>query len=470
MALAAKMQGALRRGYSTSRGGLFALASGSHLSAFTNPAEDSFEEPVMLTRGEGVYVWDTEGKRYLDTLSGLWSNALGNGNDRIVNAATTQMKKLAYQHTFWNRTTDVAQEYADRLVNFSSGIGATQAFFSSGGSDANDTNIKLAWYYWSALGEPQRTKIIAREKGYHGVTITAASISGQPKMHAGFGPLPLNFVKHVSCPHYFKYGLEGETEDQYSSRLAKEVDDLIVREGPETVACFIAEPICGAGGVIPPPAGYFEKVQAVLKKHGVLFIIDEVITGFGRTGAKFGSNFYGIQPDLITIAKAMSSSYYPLGAALLTERIADVVREQAEKFGNFGHGYTYGGHPVACAIGLETLNIYEELQPWDTIRANRDHFHEGVRRSVCTGSQLIAEVRGEGYMLAFEFIPGLEERADGVPPGTLFANIAQREGLLVRSLGDTVVLAPGFTYTEENFAELFDKLARAFHLFEQRLS
>ncbi len=268
MELAARMQGAVRRAYSTSRGGMSALASATHLTAFTNPAEDSFEEAVMLTKGEGVHVWDTEGKRYLDSLSGLWSNALGCGNERLVNAATNQMRKLPYQHTFWNRTTDVAEAYADKLVEFSSGIGATQAFFSSGGSDANDTNIKLAWYYWSAVGEPKRTKIIAREKGYHGVTITAASISGQPRMHAGFGPLPLDFVKHVSCPHYFKNGLEGETEDQYSSRLAKELDDLIVREGPETVACFIAEPIIGAGGVIPPPAGYFEKVQVSSESEG----------------------------------------------------------------------------------------------------------------------------------------------------------------------------------------------------------
>ena len=219
----------------------------------------------------------SNGKEYLDGLSGLWSNSLGNGNERIIAAASNQMKKLAYQHTFWNRTTDIAEEYSSKLVEFCQpSLGVTQTFFSSGGSDANDTNMKLAWYYWTAMGKPDKVKIIAREKAYHGVTAIAASVSGMPKMHKGFGPLPLPWVSHVSTPHYWRNGFPGETEEEYSSRLAKELEDLILREGPDTISAFIAEPVMGAGGVIPPPKGYFEKIQPVLRKYDILFILDEV--------------------------------------------------------------------------------------------------------------------------------------------------------------------------------------------------
>jgi len=253
----------------------YSSLSKAHLQPFNQPEEHGGE--VMLTRGEGVYVYDTNGKEYLDGLSGLWSNSLGNGNERIIAAASNQMKKLAYQHTFWNRTTDIAEEYSSKLVEFCQpSLGVTQTFFSSGGSDANDTNMKLAWYYWTAMGKPDKVKIIAREKAYHGVTAIAASVSGMPKMHKGFGPLPLPWVSHVSTPHYWRNGFPGETEEEYSSRLAKELEDLILREGPDTISAFIAEPVMGAGGVIPPPKGYFEKIQPVLRKYDILFILDEV--------------------------------------------------------------------------------------------------------------------------------------------------------------------------------------------------
>ena len=294
-----------RRAFSTqsSTGKNVAMALTSNLAPFTNPAEKETRAAVVLTRGEGVYVWDNEGKKYLDGLAGLWSNALGNGNERIIEACHTQMKKLAYQHTFWNRTTDIAEEYSSRLVDFASHKGVKQVFMSCGGSDANDTNVKLAWYYWNAVGQPTRKTVIARNQAYHGVTITASSMSGLSTIHKGYGPLPLPWVRHVSTPHYWKHGLPGETEEEYSSRLAKELEDLILREGPETIAAFIAEPVMGAGGVIPPPKGYFQKIQPVLKKYDILFILDEVITAFGRLGERFGSDFYDISPDLYTVAK-----------------------------------------------------------------------------------------------------------------------------------------------------------------------
>lgn len=451
------------------RGGLRAYSAlTSNLAPFTNPSEKERNSAVTLVRGEGVHVWDDQGNKYLDGLAGLWSNALGNGNERVIGAAHAQLKKLAYQHTFWNRTTDIAEEYTRRLVDFASHRGVVQTFMSCGGSDANDTNVKLAWYYWNAVGQPSRKTVIARHGAYHGVTITASSMSGLDSIHKGYGPLPLPWVRHVSTPHYWRNGLPGETEEEYSSRLAKELEDLILREGPETIAAFIAEPVMGAGGVIPPPKGYFQKIQPILQKYDILFILDEVITAFGRLGERFGSDFFDIQPDLYTVAKAMSSSYYPLGAALITERVADAIKDQANKFGVFGHGYTYGGHPVACAIGLECLNIYEETSIWDHVKLMTPTFQLTLKQ--LETHPLVGEVRGEGFMLAIEFVSDKATKAPlgtSVPPATILANECMKNGLLVRSTGNVVVLAPSLVFTMENFQELFSKLKASFDSFDQ---
>jgi len=440
----------------------------SNLAPFTNPSEKDNRAAVVLTRGEGVYVYDNEGNKYLDGLAGLWSNSLGNGNERVIEAAHKQLKTLAYQHTFWNRTTDIAEEYSSRLVDFAKHRGVVQTFMSCGGSDANDTNVKLAWYYWNAVGQPSRKTVIARSKAYHGVTITASSMSGLETIHKGYGPLPLPWVRHVSTPHYWKNGLPGETEEEYSTRLANELEELILKEGPETIAAYIAEPVMGAGGVIPPPKGYFEKTQAILRKYDILFILDEVITAFGRLGERFGSDFYDIQPDLYTVAKAMSSSYYPLGAALITEKVADAIKNQANKFGVFGHGYTYGGHPVACAIGLEVLKIYEETQIWDHVKLMTPTFQDTLKQ--LETHPLVGEVRGEGFMLAIEFVSDKKTKAPletEVPPATILANECMKNGLLVRSTGHVLVIAPSLVYTEENFQEMFLKLKTSFEAFDR---
>jgi 4-aminobutyrate--pyruvate transaminase len=437
------------------------------MAGFTNPCEKD-QIAVVMERGEGVYVYDTTGKKYLDGLAGLWSNALGNGNERIIEAATQQMKKLAYQHTFWNRTTERAEEYSEKLVNFASHLGVEKVFMSSGGSDANDTNIKLAWYYWNAVGQPDRKMIIARKQAYHGVTITGASMSGIETMHKGFGPLPLPWVRHVSAPHYWKYGNPGETEEEYSTRLADELDKLIIQEGANNIAAFISEPVMGAGGVIPPPKGYFQKIQKVLRSHDILFILDEVITGFGRLGEKFGSDLYEIKPDLLTVAKAMSSSYYPLGAAMITTRLADAIKTQASKFGGFGHGYTYGGHPVACAIGIECLDIYEETQIWNHVKLMTPTFQDTLKQ--LETHPLVGEVRGEGFMLAIEFVADKETKEQlqtKVAPATIIANECMKRGLLVRSTGHVLVIAPSLVFTTENFQEMFLKLNSAFKEFEK---
>lgn len=446
----------------------FVRSQGGMIAPFTNP-EDKDQIAVVITRGEGVYVYDTEGKKYLDGLAGLWSNSLGNGNERVIEAAHKQLKTLAYQHTFWNRTTDKAEEYSCELVDFASHLGVEKVFMSSGGSDANDTNIKMAWYYWNAMGKPNKRTIIARKQAYHGVTMMAASMSGMASMHKGFGPIDsFQGVRHVSAPHYWKFSNPGETEDEYSTRLANELEQVILEQGPENIAAFIAEPVMGAGGVIPPPRGYFDKIVPILRKHDILFILDEVITGFGRLGEKFGSDKFGIRPDLITVAKAMSSSYYPLGASLITSRIADAIKNQAASFGGFGHGYTYGGHPVACAIGLECLKIYKETQIWNHVKQMTPTFQDTLKQ--LEAHPLVGEVRGEGFMLAIEFVSDKATKAPletKVPPATILANECMKRGLLVRSTGQVLVIAPSLVYTMEHFQELFEKLNSAFQEFEK---
>jgi len=425
---------------------------------------------IVVSRGEGVRVWDVQGKEYLDGMSGLWSNSLGNGNERLIAAATNQMTKLSYQHSFWNRTTDVTLEYAEKLVQYASHLDVTRAFLSCGGSDANDTNLKLAWYYHGARGKPSKVKVIARQQAYHGVTIMASSMSGLPALHKGFGPLPAPWVRHVSTPHFWRQGRPGETEEQFSSRLASELEDLILEEDPDTIAAFIAEPVMGAGGVMPPPKGYFSKIQQVLDKHDILLIADEVITGFGRLGQKFGSDYYGIRPDLITVAKAMSSSYVPLGASLITSKLSEVIEARAHEMGILAHGYTYGAHPVACAVGLEVMRVYEDEDILGNVTRLTPVFHETMRKY--EAHPLVGEVRGEGFMLAMEFVADKKTKAPlelSTPPATVLADEAMRSGLLVRSLGNAAVIAPSLTFTEENFRELFEKFDGAFRHLEQRV-
>jgi 4-aminobutyrate--pyruvate transaminase len=325
--------------------------------------------PKVHVRGEGVYVYDQDGKRILDGLAGLWSVSLGYGQTRIVDAAAKQMSKLPFFHTFWNQGHDVGYELAHELLSVIPWR-AEKIAFTSGGSDANDTAIKMVWFYHNALGQTQKKKVIARNKAYHGVTSVAASCSGLPGLQGNFGAagaqnLPLPGFIHVTCPHMYRWAEAGEDEDAFASRLAAELEDTIVREGPETVGAMIAEPLMGAGGVMPPPRGYFEKVRAITRKHKVLLISDEVVCGFGRLGSPFGCTAYGFEPDLMTMAKAITSSYAPMGAVAISPHVAAVLAEGSEG-SLFGHGYTFGAHPVSCAVALECLRIFKE----DRIEAN----------------------------------------------------------------------------------------------------
>ena len=417
--------------------------------------------PLILERGEGVWVYDVEGKPYLEGMAGLWCTSLGYSNRELAEAAYEQMLKLPFQHLFSGRSHDPAIELAEKLKEIAP-VPISKVFFTSSGSEANDSQVKLVWYYNNALGRPLKKKIIARIKGYHGVTIASASLTGLPANHTDFD-LPIANILHTSCPHHYRGAHEGESEEEFATRLAAELEELILREGPETVAAFIAEPIMGAGGAIVPPATYFPKIQAVLTKYDVLFIADEVICGFGRLGEMFGSTALDIKPDTMSVAKALTSAYMPLGAVLINEDMYQAMLDESRKIGTFGHGFTYSGHPVASAVGLKTLEIYEREKIVEKVRAKAPQFQQ--RLTALNDHPLIGEARGVGLIGGMEIVADKQTKRQYDPKkggAAKTVTFAQAEGLIVRSLmGDRIAVCPPLIISPEEIDTLFDRLERA---------
>jgi 4-aminobutyrate--pyruvate transaminase len=432
----------------------------SHLHPCTNLVQHESDGPLVIERGEGIYLWDETGKRYIEGMSGLWCTSLGFSETRLVEAASRQMRKLPFNHTFRGRSHDVTIELAERLVKLAP-VPMSKVFFSTSGSEANDTALKLAWYYNHAIGRPERRKVIGRQKGYHGTTVATASLTGLGDYHRDFN-LPIADILHVDCPHYWRFAEPDESEEDYASRLAANLEQAIVAAGPETVAAFIAEPVMGVGAVLVPPHGYFEKIQAVLRKYDVLLIADEVICGFGRTGRMWGSETFGIRPDIVTTAKALSSAYLPMSAVLVSERIYRAVADESGRVGIFGHGYTYSGHPVCAAVALETLKIYAERDMLGHVAAVAPLFQAGLHR--LAGSPIVGEVRGVGLMAALELVADKATKA-AFPAarkmGAQLAARAQEHGLFIRAIGDAVVMAPPLIITATEIEELLARLARA---------
>ncbi|HEV8028176.1 MAG TPA: aspartate aminotransferase family protein, partial [Stellaceae bacterium] len=370
------------------------------LHPYTNLKKHETEGPLVVTEGRGIYVYDENGKEYIEGLAGLWCTALGFSEERLVDAATRQLKRLPFYHLFNHKTHDVGAELAERLIALMP-VEMSKVFFNNSGSEANDTAVKLVWYYNNALGRPRKKKIIGRMKGYHGVTVATASLTGLPNNHRDFD-LPIANIRHADCPHHYRFAKPGESEEEFATRLAESLEAQILREDPDTVAAFIAEPVMGAGGVIVPPRTYFEKIQRVLRKYDMLLIADEVICGFGRTGNMFGSETFGLSPDIITVAKALSSAYLPISATVISEPIYRALVAQSEKIGTFAHGFTYSGHPVCCAVALETLKIYEERDIVGHVRAVAPQLQQGLKRFA--DHPLVGEVRGVGLIAAVELV------------------------------------------------------------------
>jgi 4-aminobutyrate--pyruvate transaminase len=425
----------------------------------TNLAALHRGRPLVLTRGKGVHVFDNHGKQYIEAMAGLWCTTLGYGDDELARTAYEQIKKLSFSHLFTGKSHEPGILLADKLVGMAP-FAASRVFFGNSGSDANDTQIKLVWYYNNAIGRPKKKKIIARLKGYHGTTLGSAGLTGLPSFHKLFD-VPLPPFLHTDAPYLYRGAAAGESEDDYATRLADNLEQLIIREGPDTIAAFIAEPLMGVGGVLLPPRGYFPKIQAVLEKYDVLLIDDEVITGFGRTGELWGAQVFGMKPQTVTVAKALSSAYLPISAVIVPEFLYAPMIEASGEVGLFGHGFTYSGHPVAAAVALRTLAIYEERKLYEHVREIAPQFQAAL--NALASHPLVGDTRGIGLLGACELVQNKTTKAAfdaKLAVGAKCMCFCQEHGLIVRAVGDVIVLCPPYIVTAAHIDEIFAKLRR----------
>ncbi|MDC7744403.1 aminotransferase [Rhizobium binxianense] len=430
-----------------------------HLHSYTDARRHENEGPLQISRAEGIYVFDPEGRRYIEGMAGLWSVAVGFSEARLLRAAAEQMAVLPYYHTFTGRTNAAVAKLAEKLISIAP-VPMSKVLFTNSGSEANDTAIKLVWYRANALGMPKKKKVISRLKAYHGVTALSASLTGLPNNHLSFD-LPFDCILHTLTPHY-RAG-SNETEEAFVQRCAAELEALILREGPETIGAFIGEPVMGAGGVIVPPTGYWKAMQDVLARHDILLIADEVICGFGRTGSMFGCETYDIRPDIMTVSKQLSSSYQPIAAVLVNDRVYQPIADESHRIGVFGHGYTASGHPVAAAVALENLRIIEADRLVENVQALAPLF--GACLDELATRPGVFESRSVGLIGALEFEPR-DGQAQGVI-GTQFSRALLESGLICRSIGDAIALCPPMIITEDQIKAIFDTFAQCLDTFGQ---
>ena len=428
----------------------------------TNPA---MSETMVVARAEGPYIYDKQGKRYLEGMAGLWCTALGYGNEEIIEAAERQMRELSFSHMFGGKTHPSAIELADKLaamVPMQDG----RVFLGNSGSDANDTLMKLIRYHAEASGQPNRIKVIAREQGYHGVTLASAALTAIPTNHAHFQlPFEALGVLRTGSANYYRGANEGESEAEFVARRAQELEALILAEGPETIAAMIAEPVSGAGGVIVPPEGYFEAIEAVLDRYGIWLWDDEVICGFGRLGTDFGANKMGMQPQMMTLAKALSSAYVPVSAAIVQGDIADCINASATEVGVFGHGYTYSGHPLGCAVASKVIDIYVRDKIFDHAATVGDYLQGRLKDFA--DHPLVGEVSGVGMIGALELVADKTSKKpfDGMKVGQFCAKAAEDNGLVIRPLGgNRVAVCPPLIIETPHVDELIEKFSAALNL------
>jgi 4-aminobutyrate--pyruvate transaminase len=427
-----------------------------HLHPNTDARSHEQRGPLVIERGDGIYVIDNTGRRYIEAMSGLWSAALGFSEKRLADAAYQQMLKLPFYHNFNHRAVGPAVDLAERLIAIAP-VPMSKVFFTNSGSEANDTVLKMIWYRANALGQGAKKKVIARRRGFHGVTIGAGSLTGLPLSQGGFD-LPIAQVRHVSCPHHWREALPGESQEAFATRLAAELDALIQAEGPETVAAFVAEPLMAAGGVIVPPATYWDKIQAVLARHDVLLVADEVVCGFGRTGQMFGSQTFGMRPDIMVLSKQLASSYMPVAAVLINERVYGPLADESARRGLFGHGLTAGGHPVTTAVALENLRIIEERGLVEQAARVGAHLQDGLARRL-RDHPMVGEVRGIGLIAGVELVTDRATRAPWQKAGRLGARAAELmldAGVILRAMGDTLAICPPLITTEADIDRILD--------------
>lgn len=424
---------------------------------FTSVADHMREGPLVITEGKGVRLKDIEGREYLDGMAGLWCVNLGYGRREITEAIAAQSSRLSFFHAFNSMSTDIVIECAEAVLKRAP-VPMARVFFGASGSDANETQAKLIWYYNNLRGQPKKKKIIARWNAYHGSGVLTASLTGLPGMHTLFD-LPMGPVLHTAAPYYYRQAPAGMTEREFSRHLASELEQLIVREGPDTVAAFFAEPVMGAGGLIPPPEGYFEEIGPVLRRHDVLLVLDEVVSGFGRLGTYWGSQTFQVEPDLITAAKGITSGYFPMSACLVSPKIWDVIESESAKAGLFGHGYTYSAHPVGAAAALATLKAIDDERIVAKVAELGPYLQKEMRAAV-GDHPLVGDIRGVGFMLGIELVKDRATKTafprEALVGRRVLKNLFAR-GLISRALGDTLVFAPPLVIERSEIDELVSK-------------
>lgn len=431
-----------------------------HIHGQTNLRQHAEHGPIMITGGHGIYFHDDQGHQFIDGFSGLGCVSLGYSNARLVEAAKRQMETLPFAPTFYNRSHPKVAALAERLTALAP-VKMDRVLFQCSGSEANDTAIKLLWYVNTARGEPQRRKIIGRVRGYHGNTVATVSLSGQPHMHAKFG-LPLPGFLHTELPNYYRSHVDGESEEEFSARMAAAFERLILDEGPETIAAFFAEPIQSGGGAIIPPRGYWDEMQRVIRKYAITFVADEVVCGFGRTGNLWGCQTFGLEPDMISCAKALSAAFFPISALMLKDDLYQDMIRNADEVGVFGHGYTYAGHPVGAAVALETLAIYDEIDLVGHVRTVGPRFVDRCKALI--EHPLVGDVRGLGLFCGFELVRDKRTRAPFDPSwkvGERVQNAAHDRGLYLRAIGDRISFMPPLIIAESEIDEAVSRFAGA---------
>ncbi|MEQ8320420.1 MAG: aspartate aminotransferase family protein [Rhodospirillales bacterium] len=417
----------------------------------------------VIESGDGVYITDRNGRKSLDAFAGLYCVNIGYGRTEVADAISEQAHKLAFYHAYVGHGTEASIRLAAKVIDLAPDH-MSRIYFGLSGSDANETNIKFVWYMNNILGRPEKKKIISRDRGYHGSGLMTGSLTGLPLFHKAFD-LPFDRVLHTQCPHFWKYAEPGMTEQEFTNDCAAKLEAMILKEGPDTVAAFIGEPFMGTGGLIPPPEGYWPAIQKVLDKYDVMLIADEVVTGFGRLGTWFGSEHYGMKPDIITIAKGLTSAYAPLSGSILSERVCEILDQGSEDLGPIGHGWTYSAHPIGAAAGLANLRLIESEDMIGNVRSTGAYFQDSMRAAFA-GHPMVGEVRGEGLLAAIEFVADKDIRTFFDPAlkvGAKMSAAALENGVIARAMphGDILGFAPPLCITKEEVDEIIAAVSKA---------
>jgi putrescine aminotransferase len=435
------------------------MDAGHHLHPFTDHKELRDAGSRIVTHAKGPFIYDSEGNEILDAMAGLWCVNIGYGYDELADVAAEQMRELPYYNSFFKCTTPTPVLLAEKIASLAPD-NMNQVFFGSSGSEANDTALRLVRHFWVLEGKPEKNIIISRDNAYHGSTVAATSLGGMEAMHEQLNGAVPN-IKHVMCPYYYGLAEEGETEEEFGLRAAKAVEDAIVEAGPENVAAFIAEPIQGAGGVKIPPASYWPEIQRICKKYDVLLMLDEVITGYGRTGEWFAAQSMNIKADTITTAKGLTSGYMPLSALIVGDRVAKTL---VEKGGEFYHGYTYSAHPVACAVGLRNLEIIEREGMIDQVRNETGDYLLSSIQAAIGDHPLVGEIRGKGFLIAIEIVKDKASKSRHKPSGsgaTAVRDHAIANNIMMRAVGDTMIMSPPLIWTREHIDMAVERVKAA---------